>query len=65
MKAELEQQEQSLYPFVLTDEQEQLRREIRDLCGARDCAQRDEVGRGERVSSGYDRRSWARWGCWA
>ena len=31
MKAELEQREQSLYPFVLTEEQEHLQREIRNF----------------------------------
>ena len=55
----------SFYPFVLTEEQEQLRKEIRDFA-AREIAPHvsawDEES--EFPEEGGE-EAWDRWGCWA
>ncbi len=44
MNLELETAE-SLYPFVLTEEQQHLKREIREFAARGNCTQRDGLGR--------------------
>ena len=51
--------------FQLNEEQLQLKKSCARIRRARDRSQRNEVGRGQRVSAWPPSRNWASWGCWA
>jgi alkylation response protein AidB-like acyl-CoA dehydrogenase len=64
MQVEVEPAANSLYPFVLTEEQEHLRREIREFAAreiAPNVAAWDEASEFPLATV----KSWAKWGCWA
>ena len=51
--------------FSLTEEQQQLRRSVREFAEGEIAPARDGVGRGVPLSRWRSCPSWRKWGCWA